>query len=109
MQVKITEQKNNKAKIAVTVPTADVEKYFDQAIKQISEREKFEGFRPGKAPRKVVESKIGTDKIHAEVIKLFLITLILKPLNKQKSTRLIAPRSRLLNLPPKTLSAIRLK
>ena len=101
MQVEITEQKNNKAKIAVTVPATEVEKYLDQAIKQINSREKFEGFRPGHAPRKVIESKIGTDKIHAEVIKVALDNTYPKALEQAKVTPIDRPKIQVIKFAPK--------
>ncbi|MFC1651705.1 trigger factor [Patescibacteria group bacterium] len=101
MQVKITEQKNNQAKIAVTIPEAEVEKYFDQAIKQIGSKEKFEGFRPGKAPRKVIESKIGTEKIHAEVIKIALDDTYPKALEQVKIIPIDRPKIQVVKFAPK--------
>ncbi len=43
----------------VTVAWADWEKYLDKAAEEVSEELKFPGFRPGKAPRKLVEQKVG--------------------------------------------------
>ncbi len=43
----------------VAVPWKDWEKYLDKAAEEISEEIKFPGFRPGKAPRKMVEQKVG--------------------------------------------------
>ena len=41
------------------IPWAEWEKYLDVAAKEASAEIKIEGFRPGKAPRKLVEQKIG--------------------------------------------------
>ncbi|MDP1619527.1 MAG: trigger factor, partial [bacterium] len=43
----------------VTIAWADWEKYLDQAAAEVSEELKFPGFRPGKAPRNLVEQKVG--------------------------------------------------
>lgn len=43
----------------VTVAWADWEKYLDKAAEEVSEELKFPGFRPGKAPRKLVEQRVG--------------------------------------------------
>ncbi len=43
----------------VSVPWKEWEKYLDKAAEEISEEIKFPGFRPGKAPRKMVEQKVG--------------------------------------------------
>ena len=43
----------------VSVPWADWEKYLDVAAAEASAEIKIPGFRPGKAPRKMVEQKVG--------------------------------------------------
>ncbi|MFA7209552.1 MAG: trigger factor [Parcubacteria group bacterium] len=43
----------------VTIAWADWEKYLDQAAAEVSEEIKIPGFRPGKAPRNMVEQKVG--------------------------------------------------
>jgi len=43
----------------ITVAWADWEKYLDKAAAEASEEIKIPGFRPGKAPRNLVEQKVG--------------------------------------------------
>lgn len=43
----------------VTIAWADWEKYLDKAAAEVSEEIKIPGFRPGKAPRNLVEQKVG--------------------------------------------------
>jgi len=43
----------------VTVAWADWEKYIDKAVAEVAEEIKIPGFRPGKAPRNLVEQKVG--------------------------------------------------
>lgn len=47
----------------LTVSWADWKKYLDQAAQELSEEIKIPGFRPGKAPRNLVEQKIGKEPI----------------------------------------------
>ncbi|KKR20334.1 MAG: Trigger factor [Candidatus Moranbacteria bacterium GW2011_GWA2_39_41] len=47
----------------VTVPWSQWEKYLDKAAAEVSEEIKIAGFRPGKAPRKMVEQKVGAGVI----------------------------------------------
>jgi len=47
----------------VTIPRQDWEKYLDTAATEASQEIKIKGFRPGKAPRKIVEQKVGKDII----------------------------------------------
>lgn len=49
----------SKVEFEVVIAWANWEKYLDQAAVEISEEIKFPGFRPGKAPRKIVEQKVG--------------------------------------------------
>lgn len=43
----------------VVVVWDDWKKYIDQAVKEISEEFKIPGFRPGKAPKNIIEQKVG--------------------------------------------------
>lgn len=47
----------------ITVAAADWEKYLDAAASEASEEIKIPGFRPGKAPRNLMEQKIGKGAI----------------------------------------------
>lgn len=47
----------------VTIAWSDWEKYLDKAAAEVSEEIKIAGFRPGKAPRKMVEQKVGAGVI----------------------------------------------
>jgi trigger factor len=50
----------NKVKLSVEVDAEEFEAAVDAAFKKIAHEVKIKGFRPGKAPRKVIESRIGT-------------------------------------------------
>jgi trigger factor len=49
----------NKVKLSVEVDADEFEKAVDAAFKKIAREVSIKGFRPGKAPRKVLESRIG--------------------------------------------------
>ena len=48
------------AEITVTVSWDEWRKYLDQAVTDFSKEIKIQGFRAGKAPRDMVEKKVGT-------------------------------------------------
>lgn len=50
---------NSRIEFKITVPRVDWEKYLDKAASEVSEEIKIAGFRPGKAPRNLVERKVG--------------------------------------------------
>ncbi|MGH9052421.1 MAG: trigger factor [Acidimicrobiia bacterium] len=47
----------------------DLERAKDQAARRLSKRLKIKGFRPGKAPRRVVEATVGTETLRSEAIE----------------------------------------
>ncbi|MCX6762743.1 MAG: trigger factor [Candidatus Moranbacteria bacterium] len=51
--------------IQISVPTAEFEKFIDAAAEEFSKDLKIDGFRPGKAPRNIVQQKVGAEKILA--------------------------------------------
>ncbi|MFZ2882498.1 MAG: trigger factor [Candidatus Moraniibacteriota bacterium] len=53
----------SKIEIELTVAWKDWEKYIAPAVSEIAEEFKFPGFRPGKAPRNLVEQKVGKEMI----------------------------------------------
>jgi trigger factor len=49
----------NKVKLSVEVDEAELEKAVDAAFRKIAKEVRIPGFRPGKAPRKLLESRFG--------------------------------------------------
>jgi trigger factor len=57
LQLKIDAPSTCKRHVTVTVARADIERYFSEAFDEFSPTAEVPGFRPGKAPRKLVESR----------------------------------------------------
>ncbi len=51
--------------ILLAVPAPELEKFLDMAAEELSKEIKIDGFRPGKAPRNIVEQKLGSEKVLA--------------------------------------------
>src|SRR5688500_18710319 len=49
----------NKVKLSVAVDASEFEPAVDAAFKKIAREVRLPGFRPGKAPRKVLEARLG--------------------------------------------------
>ncbi len=49
----------NKVRLKVAVPAADFEKAVDAAFRKLAREVKIPGFRPGKAPRQLLEARLG--------------------------------------------------
>jgi trigger factor len=57
-----------RVRINVEVPFTDLEPDFDRAFMQLAKRVRLPGFRPGKAPRKLLEARIGRGAVLEQVV-----------------------------------------
>ena len=72
METSVEEIGQVKRRINVEIDAEEVTKKLDQAYKEFSKRVKVRGFRPGKAPRKVLEQYYGkqiVDDVKSDLIK----------------------------------------
>ncbi len=51
----------NKVRLHVAIPAADFEQAIDAAFRKLAREVKMPGFRPGKAPRRLLEARMGTE------------------------------------------------
>ena len=63
----LLERTGNNVKFKVTVPSSDVSVAFTEVFTAVSRNVKIPGFRPGRAPKNVVEKRIGLEYIQTEV------------------------------------------
>ncbi|MFI5387018.1 MAG: trigger factor [Fimbriimonadales bacterium] len=59
-------------KLTIVCDQAEVKEGFDKAIKQISKNIRLPGFRPGHAPRAMVEPMIGKQELYGEVADIII-------------------------------------
>jgi trigger factor len=59
----------NKVKLSVEVDEQEFDKALDAAFKKIAREVRIPGFRPGKAPRRVLEARLGTDAARQEALR----------------------------------------
>ena len=55
--------------LTIEVSADEVEAAFERVVRKLSNKVKIQGFRPGKAPRAVVEARLGLPAIREEVIE----------------------------------------
>lgn len=59
----------NKVKLLVEVEVAEFEVALDQAFRRIAKEVRIPGFRPGKAPRRVLEARVGSAAARQEALR----------------------------------------
>ena len=56
----------NTVELTVTVPASEVDAAIDRAYTEVAKKVKLPGFRPGKAPRPIIDSNVGRDYVLEE-------------------------------------------
>lgn len=68
MSVSVTEAGPFEKLVSFVVPEAELESAKNKAARRLASEVRIPGFRPGKAPRKIVESTVGKDRVRSEAI-----------------------------------------
>ncbi|MDA8441914.1 MAG: trigger factor [Peptococcaceae bacterium] len=66
MTVKVDKIEKNRVAMEVTVQAEDYQKAYDKALKKVAGKINLPGFRKGKAPRALIESRVGKEAIVEE-------------------------------------------
>jgi len=57
----VEELPESKVKLHVSIPASEFERAIDAAFRKLAGEVKIPGFRPGKAPRQLLEARLGSD------------------------------------------------
>lgn len=69
MTANVTKLEDNKVRLEVEVSPEDVRKGVEAKVKELGRQVRVPGFRPGKAPRRVIENHVGRDYIYMEALQ----------------------------------------
>jgi len=73
----VTEQlPKSQVGMTIEVPTETVDATYERVLNRLVSRAKIEGFRPGKAPRALVESRLGPTVVREEVVEAMVPEVI---------------------------------
>lgn len=72
MQARIEKIENNKAELKIEIEAEKVDQALDRAYRKIVKEVNIPGFRKGKAPRRIVETQIGTEPIFKQALDFLL-------------------------------------
>jgi trigger factor len=83
MNYRVEDESAVKKKLIIEIPQADVGKELDGAYKELKKNAKVKGFRPGKAPRNVLERLYGKD-VRADVSSRLVQEALIQALQESK-------------------------
>ena len=69
--------------MTIEVPAAVVDATYDRVLNRLASKAKIEGFRPGKAPRALVESRIGPAALREEVVETMVPQVLQQALDEK--------------------------
>ncbi|MDZ7586989.1 MAG: trigger factor, partial [Patescibacteria group bacterium] len=75
-----------------SIPWQEVKISYDKTLDQLTKKSKIEGFRPGKAPKNLVEKSIDKGKLYGEVINQLLPLSYAQAITQHKLRPAIAPK-----------------
>lgn len=78
-------------KLTVEVEPPRVQKAFEQAAREIAKQVSLPGFRPGKAPRKLIEQKVGSGAIAQQAMESSLTDYYLEALQQEELVAVSQP------------------
>lgn len=78
--------------LTIEVPQTQVDGAFERVLQRLSQRVRIEGFRPGKAPRALVEARLGPAAIREEVIDLLVAPVVNQALRERSIEAIDRPQ-----------------
>jgi trigger factor len=63
---------NNKIKLEIEVPAAEVDTALARAYRQVVQKVNLPGFRKGKVPRRILESRFGLEILHEAALEILV-------------------------------------
>jgi trigger factor len=69
MQSTVEALDGNKVKLSITVPADEFERAIDGAFRKLAREVRIPGFRPGKAPRRLLEARFGVDVARGQALQ----------------------------------------
>jgi trigger factor len=69
MKAVVEPLEDNKVKLSIQVEEQEFEKDIDAAFRKIAREVRIPGFRPGKAPRRILEARLGKETGRAEALR----------------------------------------
>ena len=62
--------------LTIEVPSPQVDAAYQRVLNRLAQRVKVQGFRPGKAPRALIEAKVGAEGLREEVAEALIPTVV---------------------------------
>lgn len=106
MKVTVSKPQKSEVTITIEVEESELQKYMDQAVRELSTQVKVDGFRPGKAPREVIERQVGAAPLRAHALDLGLPYFYADAVIQEKMQVASKPKIKLITETPFAFEAV---
>jgi len=89
---KVENLKNSEVEITITIPKEELKKHEEKAIEDVSKGMKIKGFRPGHAPREVIEKYVASSYIDNQAQELAIQMAYAKVVKEEKIKVISRPK-----------------
>ncbi len=69
--------------MTIEVPAETVDATYDRVLNRLASRVKIEGFRPGRAPRQLIEARLGPAALREEVVETIVPEVLTQAMREQ--------------------------
>jgi trigger factor len=95
----VTEQlPKSQVGMTIEVPAETVDSIYDRVLNRLTSKAKIEGFRPGRAPRSLVEARLGPAVLREEVVELMVPEVLRQALEEGSIDPIESPDVEVLEL-----------
>ena len=91
LSVKTEQLPKSQVGMTIEVPVETVDATYERVLNRLASRAKLEGFRPGRAPRALVEARLGPAALREEVVETMVPEVIRQALAEQSITPIDNP------------------
>jgi FKBP-type peptidyl-prolyl cis-trans isomerase (trigger factor) len=88
----LTRKDDGSLEFHIVIPQDQIKKTWEEVMTQVVASAKIAGFRPGKAPRKVVEESADRTKVREEVLQKLIPQLYIEAVQKEMVRPIVNPK-----------------
>lgn len=96
MQTAINRQDEGTIELTITIPWNKVKEAYDKSFEEALKKVEVEGFRKGKAPKKLAQDKVDEQKVYQKVIQKIIPKFYLQTIKEQEIKPIVSPKIELL-------------
>lgn len=100
LKTTVEELPGSKVALTVEIPTEDLKDEFSAAYKTLASKYKFDGFRKGKVPTKIIDARLGKETVYHEVVQSSVPKYYIKAIRDKDIFPIAQPNIEVKEAPP---------